>query len=356
MMTVSRGGTGCLHLLGACLLSALVACGSASRPDAGVDLSQCGDGTLQAPEGCDDGNTASGDGCDARCAVEAGWSCPPAGAACRAAQCGDRIIAGDEECEDGNATRGDGCSEQCRLEAGYKCESLGQACSTIVCGDGVVEGTEQCDDGNHDQGDGCSALCTREPRCVDGVCEAYCGDGILLPNDTTEECDDGNTRAHDGCSPTCHIEPGYTCELVQDAPPDKVLIPTVYRDFRGYDLTPRGHIDFENANGAETGIVGTLYTSLLGSDNKPVYAKDGLASSSTHGKATFDQWYRDVEGVNKTVVGTLELVRNASGAYVFDNSFFFPLDNLGWTATGQEPMRPVTEGTTKTSHNFSFTS
>ena len=366
-MNASGGGSWRVHLLGIGVSCALVACGGgASRPDAGVetpdagvDLSQCGDGTRQDPEGCDDGNTVSNDGCSARCAVEAGWTCPAAGGACRAAGCGDLIVAGSEECEDGNATDGDGCSAQCRLEAGYKCEAVGQPCTRTVCGDGIVEGTEQCDDGNHDQGDGCSALCTREPRCVNGVCESRCGDGVLLPNDTTEECDDGNTRANDGCSPNCHIEPGFTCKLVEDAPPDTLVIPTVYRDLRGYDLPaqgalPRGNIDFEDKNGAETGIV----ASLLGDDNKPVYAKgDGTGSTTTHGKDAFDQWYRDVEDVNKTVVSTLVLVRNPStGAYEFNNSTFFPLDHLGWTATGDEPMRQVTEGSTKVAHNFSFTS
>ncbi len=38
----------------------------------------CGDGALDAGEGCDDLNTAAGDGCDAVCQVEPGWDCQPA--------------------------------------------------------------------------------------------------------------------------------------------------------------------------------------------------------------------------------------------------------------------------------------
>ncbi|ATB30194.1 DUF4215 domain-containing protein [Melittangium boletus] len=318
----------------------------------------CGNGTLENTEACDDKNTQSGDGCDARCFVEAGWSCPSLGGRCQASACGDLIIAGDEECEDGNAVGGDGCSAACRLESGYKCtDGVGAPCTRTVCGDGVVEGTEQCDDGNNELGDGCSTLCTKEPRCANGTCESRCGDGVLLSNDPTEQCDDGNTRANDGCSPTCQFEEGFNCQSVEAAAPEKVSIPVVYRDFRGYDLPaenglPRGHIDFENANGVERGICGPLYASLS-ADGKPVYAKEGVSTNTTHGKAAFDQWYRDTPNVNKTVAGSLELMRNGTTrSYVFSDTTFFPLDNAGWVALGQEKLRPVATG----SHNFSFTS
>ncbi|MET0405814.1 MAG: DUF4215 domain-containing protein [Cystobacter sp.] len=317
----------------------------------------CGNGQMDGTEACDDGNTANGDGCDSRCFEEAGWICSAQGNRCVALTCGDRIVAGDEECEDGNTAGQDGCSAECRLEPGYKCPVAGGPCVPIVCGDGIVEGTEQCDDGNNNLGDGCSPLCTREPRCANGVCESTCGDGILLPNDPNEQCDDGNTRAHDGCSPTCKFEEGFTCESVETQAPEKVSIPVVYRDFRGYDLTnPRGHIDFENKNGAEKGICGPLYAPLS-ADGKPVYAKEGVTSATTHGRAVFDQWYRDVEGVNKTLAASLELMRQGdTGAYMFKDETFFPLDNLGWVAQGSEPMREVTEGNARVKHNFSFTS
>ncbi|MBM7112217.1 DUF4215 domain-containing protein [Archangium primigenium] len=316
----------------------------------------CGNGTLENTEACDDGNTATGDGCDTRCFVERGWTCLVPGGRCQAAACGDLVIAGDEECEDGNAVAGDGCGATCRLEPGFKCsEGVGVACVRTVCGDGIVEGTEECDDGNTSLGDGCSTACTREPRCVNGTCESRCGDGVLLSNDPSEECDDGNTRANDGCSPTCKFEPGFACQPVEAAAPEKVSIPVVYRDFRGYDLPaanglPRGHIDFENKNGVERGICGPLYASLSG-DGKPVYAKEGVASNTTHGRAAFDQWYRDTPDVNKTVAGTLEFLRQGtSRSYVFDNKTFFPLDTAGWVALGQEPLRTAGQ------HNFSFTS
>ncbi|GHG92351.1 DUF4215 domain-containing protein [Comamonas sp. JC664] len=322
--------------------------------DAGSVPVGCGDGVVESPEVCDDRNRMGGDGCSATCLeVELGWRCPAAGGRCSAALCGDGIVAGAEECEDGNTTRGDGCSDLCRVEEGWQCPTVGAACSRTVCGDGVVQGTEQCDDGNHDLGDGCSPDCRREPRCSDGTCESICGDGVVQPG-TTEECDDGNLRANDGCSPECRLEPGFVCTLVTEAPPLQMRLPIVYRDFRGYDVPaagnlPRGHIDFQNKNGAERGIV----EEQLGWDGKPVYARAAGGTQTTHGRAAFDQWFRDVPNVNIPVVSSLQLSHTGNGTYLFDNQSFFPLDNLGWVAAGHEPSRPDSNSVPR---NFSFTS
>ena len=35
----------------------------------------CGNGVLDAGEGCDDGNINSGDGCSRLCVVESNWGC-----------------------------------------------------------------------------------------------------------------------------------------------------------------------------------------------------------------------------------------------------------------------------------------
>jgi fibro-slime domain-containing protein len=327
-----------------------------------VKAAACGNGLLEQGEACDDRNTTSGDGCSADCkTVEAGWTCPLQGLGCKAAACGDGIIAGDEECEDGNAVKGDGCSDVCRLEAGYKCDVIGQKCTTTTCGDGKKEGTEQCDDGNNDMGDGCSPLCVLEPRCVEGNCEARCGDGVILPGDTTEECDDGNLRANDGCSPTCKLEPGFACVRVTESPPNEVKIPVVYRDFCGIGgnqtctAPATAHPDFEDKNGAEQGIVGPLYTSRL-TNGKPTYAKASGGTNTTFGKARFDQWYRDTPNVNVTEVGTLTLVKQGtSGSYVFNNQTFFPLDNSGWVGRGLE-KKLNDNSNPSVARNFSFTS
>ncbi|WP_224365993.1 DUF4215 domain-containing protein [Hyalangium versicolor] len=312
----------------------------------------CGDGRTGSTEACDDRNTTPNDGCSATCTIEPGYSCPPGGGRCTAARCGDGIVAGDEECEDNDNPpgSGDGCSDKCRLERGYKCPVPGQACVATTCGDTIVEGTEQCDDGNNNMGDGCSPLCVREPNCSNGSCTAVCGDGVILPGDNSEECDDGNLRANDGCSPECKFEPGFHCETVADDPPPSVEIPIVYRDFIGKGTQDGGtnleHADFNSMSGDDRGML----ANQLGADGKPVYARtDGSHSPTTTSKALFDQWYRDTPNVNKTVVSTLTLARQSSGAYQFSNSNFFPLDGLGWVATKQE--KPQNNG-----HNFSFTS
>lgn len=135
---------------------------------------------------------------------------------------------------------------------------------------------------------------------------------------------------------------------------DQQLTGTV-RDFRGWDLSangalglPRGHQDFENANGAESGIVGAL-GAPLGSDGLPVYAKEGVASATTHGRAPFDQWFRDTPNVNLASPLTLPLTEIAPGRHQYDSAAYFPADGQGWTARGTQ-YEQVRNG-----HNFSFT-
>lgn len=292
----------------------------------------CGDGTISGAETCDDGNPDGGDGCSATCTVEPGWICPDVDEACEAALCGDGIVAGQEECEDDDGmtpTSGDGCSSLCQLEPGYKCDIPGQPCELTVCGDGIVEGSEQCDDGNNDSGDLCTPLfCTSEPDCSGSPmlpCTTSCGDGILLPNGT-EECEDGNTTAGDGCSPTCQVEAGYIC------PPTTVeqtelILPVVYRDFM------ISHPDFESFTvRSEYNLV----QFLLGADGKPVYGDpDGTGFTfTTTGAANFDQWYRDVPGVNIPILQTMTFGQLPTGEFQFDAQDFYPLTGLGWGNEG----------------------
>ncbi|MFO0615998.1 MAG: DUF4215 domain-containing protein [Polyangiaceae bacterium] len=293
----------------------------------------CGDAKISGNETCDDQNNVPGDGCDASCHVELGWSCIVVGAACVPAMCGDGTRVGNEACDDGNPMSGDGCSSTCKLEPGFKCDTPGMPCTATVCGDGVKEGTEQCDDGNHDMGDGCSPNCVSEPTCAvaGGACTSTCGDGIKLPNGS-EECEDGNTNNGDGCSSTCTIEPGYECTN-QTANPTQLVLPIVLRDFKP------PHPDFETFLGSELGIVSTM----LGADQKPVHASmNGTATTSS--KASFDQWYRDVPGTNLTILQSLTLTKQMSGAFQYANGSFFPLDNLGFGNYANS------------GHNFHFTS
>ena len=304
----------------------------------------CGDGRLAGLETCDDRNALSGDGCSSTCAVESGWACPTVGVACGAASCGDGKLAGFEECDDGNTAASDGCSATCVTEEGFACPTPATACHSTVCGDKNVEGTEQCDDGNHDLGDGCDTSCHSEPQCTDGVCTPVCGDGVRLPQ---EVCDDGNARSGDGCSATCAVEPGFTCSDTPPSTPATLSIPIVYRDFLPLGMDG-GHIDFDNAAVSEKDIV----TNRIGADDKPVYGPQ-ISTLTTHGAAAFDQWYRDVPGVNRTEVDKLIVTRTEPDTYEFDSNAFFPIDGKGWQRDGIEPDR---EDNNNNKHNFSFTS
>ncbi|HKP58396.1 MAG TPA: DUF4215 domain-containing protein, partial [Polyangiales bacterium] len=331
-----------------------------------VSTVKCGDGRVSGREQCDDGNRAQGDGCSRDCELERGYACPTAGSSCIAARCGDKILAGDEQCEDDDETPtdGDGCSANCRLEPGFVCFNVGEACRPTVCNDGARQGSEACDDGNLVVGDGCNPFCEVEPDCSAGACRSRCGDGLILPDDN-EACDDGNTNDHDGCSSDCQIEKGYTCSLEQSVLPEVLSVPVTYRDFIA--LPGEGstaHPDFEVFKGID--VTPGLVEPMLGSDGKPVYTgicderlvpyPDPLPASCPYGqqtttKANFDQWYRDVAGVNLTKVGRMSLARDPIGrSYAISNPAFFPWDGEAgsWVAMGRELASDE--------HDYGFTS
>jgi fibro-slime domain-containing protein len=318
-----------------------------------VTTVHCGDSVVAGSETCDDGgpDQVSGDGCSATCELEPGFSCARPGADCRPT-CGDGLVLGREGCDDGNVASGDGCDEACRLEPGWVCAE-GEECRATTCGDGTREGSEECDDGNVQPYDGCSPSCGEEPRCgtetsAVGACVSACGDGILVAS-AGEECDDGNALPDDGCNPSCALEPGYECTTLVDEPPAALDIPIVFRDFLQFqsymgpgNTNPVGHPDFgPYCCMLQPGIVAPL----LGADRKPVYTgTDAAPLPMTSGPTYFDQWYRDVDGVNQRVDLTLRLTRQPSGAYSMDSAVdtpwmalggFFPLDGLGYaTNTG----------------------
>jgi fibro-slime domain-containing protein len=95
--------------------------------------------------------------------------------------------------------------------------------------------------------------------------------------------------------------------------------------------------DFDDLLGDDKGIV----MPDLGADGKPVYAGNPT-TSTTHGKADFDVWYRDTPGVNMTFMISLPLTAGANGVSTYDNQAYFPIDNQGF---GNESL----------AHNFSFT-
>lgn len=328
----------------------------------------CGDGRVAGSERCDDGNLRDHDGCDHDCKLESGYTCSRPGALCTAAKCGDQIVAGDEQCDDDDQTpaSGDGCSDTCRSEHGYVCDKQGSACRKSVCNDAKLEGGEACDDGNQKLGDGCTPFCELEPDCSEGSCRSRCGDGLFLPGGD-EECDDGNQTDHDGCSAKCKVEDGYTCTRERTALPDTLQVPVTYRDFIALPAAelPR-HPDFEVFIGdvPTTGLV----QSMLGADGKPVYAGKCDAAAGPYpddfpmsgdcpfnqqldSKASFDQWYRDVSGVNLTKLAPMQLQRDGqTRVYRVANSAFYLWDGDSGSWVG------MMEEHEADGHNCGFTS
>ena len=106
----------------------------------------------------------------------------------------------------------------------------------------------------------------------------------------------------------------------------------IIRDFRA------DHPDFEHGGELVEGIV----EPELGEDGKPVYALEG-SSPVTTSRERFDEWYRDVDGVNLRFEVDLPLQEEAPGVFVFDDQEFFPIDGMGW------PEEEVS------GHNYHFT-
>jgi len=130
----------------------------------------------------------------------------------------------------------------------------------------------------------------------------------------------------------------------------------VVRDFKG--ANEGGHPDFEaDIRGANVtpGLVGTT----LGPDGKPVYASQCEISSAmldmtrcpydaqTTSAANFDQWYRNVPGVNDPYLIKFFLQPEPDGLFSFESLHYFPLDDAGFKGMGMEYTGEL--------HNFGFT-
>ena len=269
---------------------------------------ECGNGKLEAAEGCDDSNVSGGDGCSSVCAIETGWKCTAENTPCVAKQCGDGFLAGTEQCDDGIVNTTSGCTPACKIAPNATCPANGGACVPMICGDGKVTGTETCDSGLNDGKHGCSAACQiitgwacplagapctevcgdgvvvgveqcdekADVACCDASCKLktgyvcdpsktphsqpsgpYCGNGTVNgPSNSTntvlgsEQCDDGNTIPFDGCSPTCTNEPlcGTVNTYITPQP-----APTTYQCFArcgdGLVLPPEACDDGNTLNG-----------------------------------------------------------------------------------------------------------
>jgi len=115
--------------------------------------------------------------------------------------------------------------------------------------------------------------------------------------------------------------------------PDRITFNAIIRDFTA------DHPDFQAFDGHVPGLV----EDRLGPDGKPVFRGGAVLS----GKESFDQWYRDVPGVNKRIEVPLTLLRSSHNTYAIDTPSFFPIDGQGWNDTAVALDGQL--------HNFYFT-
>lgn len=192
----------------------------------------------------------------------------------------------ENECGAGMASCVDGVVGTCEVPP-----------QTLPCENACGAGTAQCIDGTF-------GICEVPP--AERPCATPCGEGTQL-------CTDG---VWGRCS--------------ADVPQPPQLQVRV-RDFR------ESHPDFEADIGIDLGIV----DERLGADDKPVYRGP---TPTTHGREAFDQWYRDVPGINQGVAIDLTLMPSPDdeNLFIFDDAEFFPIDNQLFGNEGRE-------------HNFHFT-
>ena len=173
--------------------------------------------------------------------------------------------------------------------------------------------------------------------------------------------------------------------VAEDPPPATLELTGVVRDFKERSVQG-GHPDFERQpDGGFKHYCGNI-AEELGADGRPVYTgegyyvrrqwkdasgkpicwtvydrslgdrkgrKGGSDSGGIQSSESFDQWYRDVPGVNLSMPLKLTFNRQSDGSYVFDDKTdpdfsqlggFFPIDGDLFGNSGGSP-----------NHNFHFT-
>jgi len=112
------------------------------------------------------------------------------------------------------------------------------------------------------------------------------------------------------------------------------IIEATVRDFRS------DHPDFETytGQGAYLGLV----LPTLGDDDNPQFNPGYNGQPMISSQESFDEWYRDVDGVNEAFEYNLELRSDSGGGSTFDSDAFFPIDDRGFGNQGNP-------------HNYHFT-
>lgn len=167
----------------------------------------------------------------------------------------------------------------------------------------------------------------------------------------------------------------------EDEAPEFLELTGVVRDFKA-DNRPGGHPDFERRPNSGYGQYIRNIRPYTSSDGKPVFIggghkltsqyrdvhgnpicynvydeglgdtegdeSSGVDTGSIESAESFDQWFRDVPGVNMSKPLTLTLRRQSNGSYVFDDKVdplyedlggFFPLEGQLFGNSGLSPDR-----------------
>jgi fibro-slime domain-containing protein len=262
--------------------------------------------------------------------------------------CGSRSgLYGFEPC--GNQPRVRSCVGPCGEGVQECIDDYWTECSVATtsraCRNDCGEGVEECVDGEWSAclvptvpERACTDLCGPGSQvCVDGqwqeciappttrACENDCGGGVETCRDHAwGKCEVPVVRVEcfSVCGSgfeTCLDGEWHACDAPQPLPP---RLTSIVRDFR------IDHPDFEldvMHSGGDFGIV----EDMLGPDGLPVY-KPPVQSPTTTGKYNFDQWYRDVPGVNQTTSIDLQLAPSPTtpGLFVYEDNQFFPIDGM----------------------------
>lgn len=143
-----------------------------------------------------------------------------------------------------------------------------------------------------------------------------------------------------------------------DSTPESIVLEGTVRDFK------IDHPDMQHAHksfGVKTGLIMSELDGGVGVGKPVLNTGTDYSRGMISGPESFDQWFRDVPGVNKSVpyAITLEPLSGSPGVYYYAREkqsssaaerYFFPLDDIGSDRCWND-HQTVSTGT----HNFYFT-
>ncbi len=186
----------------------------------------------------------------------------------------------------------------------------------------------------------------------------YPDDANGSKSDSGDKKDSDLTVVEDDSSTDALVGPGQIVASIRDFKFYKADDSTTNPDFENPPF------DIGNDGQPSPGFKGdwndfNIVEETIGADSKPVYKGKTV---TTHSKAAFDQWYRDVPNTNVRVEIPINLTRNADGSSTYDSNvngqFYDPTKDAG-----DRGFFPIDDGTPfatsfgnqGVNHNFSFT-